>query len=186
MIPSLVDGHLPIGTFPCTLEEIEQNFVEDAVFANSSTRRSRFDGLIDYLYEWEQAQLQLDTKVLKRIWIGGSFTSSQPEVGDVDISPILDSDALASLSGRVGVGRIKALFEQRTKVRETYHVEPFPVLWKPFTTIKLRNLDAEEYEYVATRGMMDDFWQRTRHMSVKGAMLVEDAEPARGYLEVTL
>jgi hypothetical protein len=33
---------------------------------------------------------------------------------------------------------------------------------------------------------MDDFWQRTSSLSVKQAMLAEDAEPVRGYLEVTL
>ena len=93
---------------------------------------------------------------------------------------------LRTLRGRDGVGRVKALYEQRTKVRSTYQVEPFTVLWKPFTTVKLRNLDAEEYEYVATRGMMDDFWQRTSDLSVKQAMLAEDADAARGYLEVAL
>lgn len=186
MIPALSDGHLPIGTYLCTLEELEAAFVEAPAFAASSTRRSVFDGLVDYLADWEAVESQLAVKVLKRLWVGGSFTSGAVEVGDIDVSPFLDSNVLNTLRGRQGAGQIKALYEQRSKVRSTYHVEPFVVLWKPFTTLKLRNFEAEEYEYVATRGVMDDFWQRTRDLSVKQAMLAEDAEAARGYLEVTL
>jgi hypothetical protein len=170
----------------CTLEELEAAFVEAPAFAASSTRRSVFDGLVDYLADWEAVESQLAVKVLKRLWVGGSFTSGAVEVGDIDVSPFLDSNVLNTLRGRQGAGQIKALYEQRSKVRSTYHVEPFVVLWKPFTTLKLRNFEAEEYEYVATRGVMDDFWQRTRDLSVKQAMLAEDAEAARGYLEVTL
>jgi len=165
---------------------MEEVFVESAPFTGSTTRRLVFDGFIDYLYEWERAEQQVGVRVLKRVWVGGSFTSGEVEVGDIDISPILDSDALAVVRGREGVGKVKALFEQRDKVRSTYHVEPFAILWKPFITLQLRNLGAEEYEYVATRGMMDDFWQRTRSSSVRQAMLEEDADAARGYLEVEL
>jgi hypothetical protein len=186
LIPALVDGHLPIGTYLCTLEELEATFVDASEFAISSSRRTVFDGLVDYLADWETVESSLSVTVLKRLWIGGSFSSAAIEVGDVDVSPVLDSAALDSLRGRQGVGRLKALYEHRARVKTTYHVEPFVVLWKPFTTLKLRNLDAEEYEYVATRGMMDDFWQRTSSLSVKQAMLAEDADPVRGYLEVTL
>jgi hypothetical protein len=186
LIPDLVDGHLPIGTYLCTLEEVEATFVDAAEFAASSSRRAVFDGLVNYLADWETVESRLQVMVLKRLWIGGSFTSGALEVGDIDVSPVLDSNVLGALRGRQGVGQLKALYEQRERVKSTYRVEPFVILWRPFTTLKLRNLEAEEYEYVATRGMMDDFWQRTRDLSVKQAMLAEDAEAARGYLEVTL
>lgn len=186
LIPDLVGGHLPVGTYLCTLEEVEATFVDAAEFAASTSRRAVFDGLVDYLADWQAVESDLQVKVLKRLWVGGSFTSGAVEVGDVDISPFLDSDVLGSLRGRPGAGQLKALYQHRDKIKSTYRVEPFVVLWKPFTTLKLRNLEAEEYEYVATRGMMDDFWQRTTDLSVKQAMLAKDAEPARGYLEVTL
>ena len=186
MIPPLINGHLPVGTYLCGLEEIEDVFVRSAQFATSTTRQRVFDGFVDYLHDWELVEEQLNVNLLKRIWMGGSFTSSEIEVGDIDISPLIDSNVLTAIRGRPGAGKVRELFQHRDRVRSTYHVEPYAVLWKPFTTLKLRNLDAEEYEYVATRGMMDDFWQRTRSLSVRQAMLEEDADAARGYLEVEL
>jgi hypothetical protein len=78
-----VDGHLPIGTYLCRLEEMEEFFVESEPFIESTTRRLIFDGFIGYLYEWERVEQQLGVRILKRIWVGGSFTSGEIEVGDI-------------------------------------------------------------------------------------------------------
>lgn len=186
MIPPLVDGHLPVGRFVCDLAEIEQTFVNEVSFLESESRPRLFDGLLRYLRDWELAQDRVGMKVLKRLWVGGGFTSAKLETEDIDVSPILDARTLQELRGQTGSGRIKALYEHRDRIHGEYGVEPFVVLWSPFTTLKLKNMSVSDHEYVAVRGMMDDFWQRTSDASLKSAMLEEDAEPARGYLEVAL
>ncbi|MDV7099708.1 hypothetical protein R4227_06070 [Gordonia amicalis] len=158
----------------------------DPRFASSESRPQLFEGLLRYLRDWELAQEVVGTQVLKAVWIGGGFTSGKVETEDIDVSPIVDSRRLAALRGVAGNGRLRALYSQRSKVRAEYGVEPFVVLWSPFTTLKLKNMDVGDHEYVAVRGMMDDFWQRTTESPLKIAMTEEDAEPTRGYLEVEL
>lgn len=182
----MIGEHLPPGRFRCDIVEVQAAFVADPRFASSESRPQLFEGLLRYLRDWEIAQEAVGTQVLKAVWIGGAFTSGQVETEDIDVSPIIDSRKLAALRGVAGNGRLKALFTQRSKVRAEYGVEPFVVLWSPFTTFKLKNLDVGEHEYVAVRGLMDDFWQRTSGSSLKAAMTEEDAEPTRGYLEVEL
>lgn len=157
MIPPLIAGHLPVGRYSCSLEEIESTFVTAPAFRNSQSRPALFDGLLAYLHEWEEAERLVDTKVLMSLWIGGGFTSDKLDTDDVDVSPIVNSRALDNLRGQAGSGRIKALYSHRTRVRNEYGVEPFVVLWRPFTTLKLQEHDSGAHEYVAVRGMMDDF-----------------------------
>ncbi|KQU30306.1 hypothetical protein ASG69_04410 [Rhodococcus sp. Leaf225] len=158
-------------------------FVDHPDFAASPTRPALFTGFLRYLQEWEGIETASGLELLHRVWIGGSFASAKVDPEDVDVTPLISRTSIETLRGRPGSGRVKGLFEQRKNVRRNFKVEPFAVLASPFTALKLQNLDAHDYEYVASRGMMDDFWQRTT-TGGKHAMLAEDATPRRGYLEV--
>lgn len=187
MIPELEDdGHLPPGRFRCTVEEIDAAFVRADRFAGSSTRPQLFAGLQRYIRSWELVEDEVGVEVIKLLWIGGSFTSSILTPSDIDVSPVMARSALHDLKGRPGSGKGKALYEHRDRVKADFGVEPFAVQWNPFTTLDMRRLDVWDHEYVAVRGMMDDFWQRTVAGSVKQAMMEADADPVRGYLEVVV
>lgn len=184
MIPALVDGHLPPGRHPCTLEQLHDRFVAHDDFAASRTRSDRWVGLLRYLATWEDVHDLTGTCLLERVWIGGSFPSAELDPEDVDISPIINGAALRSIEGKPGSGRAQKLFESRKDVRRRYGVEPFAILRESFTTIMMKDLTSSEFEYLATRGLFDDFWLRRRASATKGPMTSGDSAPRRGYLEV--
>ncbi|WP_137875458.1 hypothetical protein [Rhodococcus sp. Q] len=187
MIPTTdpASGNLPVGRYTCTLEEVQQAFVDDPQFAGSSTRQRLFKGLVRYMAEWERLEEMVGTSdVLRRIWVGGSFTTSKLHPEDVDVSPILDGPKLDAIKGKPGCGKMSKLFENRDSVVRDFGVEPFPVTWWPVTTMHAREISIFEHDYVLARGLMDDFWQRVRSSPVKGPLTVADSEPRRGYLEV--
>lgn len=190
MIPDLdaTSGHLPPGRFRCTLPEIEQRFVDHADFATSTRRRTLFDQLLNYLRDWE---LALDVvsapDVLKQIWIAGSFASAVIDPDDIDVSPILDGPRLQEIRGMPGVRRIQKLQgERRDRIVKEYGVEPFPITWWPVTTLRSDKVDNLATDYISTRGLMDDFWQRTRSTGAKAGLTVDTAPARRGYLEVVV
>lgn len=180
-----MSGYLPVGRYTCTLEEVQRVFVEDSQFAGSVTRRKLFAGLVRYMAEWERLEDMVGTSdVLRRIWVGGSFTTAKLDPDDVDVSPILDGPKLDAIKGKPGCGKISKLFGNRESVVRDFGVEPFPVTWWPVTTMHAREISILEHDYVLVRGLMDDFWQRVRSSPVKGPLTVADSAPRRGYLEV--
>ncbi|MGB3708927.1 DUF6932 family protein [Gordonia sp. (in: high G+C Gram-positive bacteria)] len=184
MIPDLHDGHLPVGRFGCTLEEVHSRFVAAETFTDSETRSDLWDGLVKYLAEWETINARSEVLVLERIWIGGSFASSELNPSDVDVSPILGAAALAAARSARCSKRIKKLIEHRDGVRRHYGVEPFVIEREPLTSILTKRLSAAEYEYIATRGLFDDFWMRRHARGPKQGLSEDTAQPRRGYLEV--
>ncbi|CAM3429377.1 DUF6932 family protein [Tsukamurella hominis] len=186
MIPPLgPDGHLPLGRYPCSLDELESEFVSAPRYTSSVRRRVVFDGLLKYLDAWERATERFGTDILTAFWVGGSFASAELDPEDIDISPLIDGAELRRIDGKPGTKRVKELIGKRAKVRDDYHVEPFSVVRHPFTTVKARALTVDEHTYVESRGIFDDFWQRCRSTgAAKGPMLEVDAVPRRGYLEV--
>jgi hypothetical protein len=190
VIPDLdaISGQLPPGRFRCTLQEIEQRFVDDSRFATSTRRRMLFDQLLNYLRDWELALEDVAVPgVLKQIWIAGSFASAVVDPGDIDVSPILDGPLLREVRGREGAGRIQKLQgERRDRIVQEYGVEPYPITWWPVTTLRRDRVGNFATDYIATRGLMDDFWQRTRSTDVKEGLTVDTAPARRGYLEVVV
>lgn len=184
MIPAFVDGQLPPGRYRCSLEEVHAQLVAATDFASSETRMPLWTGLLRYLQDWERVHITTEKVLLERLWIAGSFASSELNPQDVDVSPILDRAALDDVSGRPGSGMAKKLFTSRKDVRRRYGVEPFVILRQSSTTIMMKNLTSTEYEYLAMRGLFDDFWLRQRHGSAKSAMTESECLPRRGYLEV--
>src|SRR5579864_7756641 len=83
-IPELdTDGLLPVGIHDCTENEIYQRFGR---FSSSDRRPQLFGKLQDYLNDARISGL------FSAIIIDGSFITSKPEPGDIDLIAVLKSD----------------------------------------------------------------------------------------------
>lgn len=187
MIPDLNDGgHLPPGRYRASLDEIHDRFVLNPQFASSSTRAEIWNGFLDYLAAWLEAEDKADSgQVLQTVWLAGSFVSACMDPSDLDITPIIDRDALATVQGKPGSKALKKLIGHREKVRDRFRVEPFPLPWVATASpLRPRGVNSSVRDYLETRGSLDDWWQRVRPEGAKQAPLVEHAMPRRGYLEV--
>ncbi|NKR75845.1 hypothetical protein GS492_24870 [Rhodococcus hoagii] len=188
MIPQLNgDGHLPPGRYQCTVEDVFERFVADPMYAGSESRNKLFEGLVQYLIDWEDtATATKSTRpILRAVWVAGSFTSSKPHPGDIDISPIVDGTAADEVAGRPGSRMIRRLTQDRTSIKGRYGVEVFPIRWFPIERPFMSGLDlsGDEQAYLSDRGKMDDWWQRCR-VDGKDVPSTESCETRRGYLEV--
>ncbi|AYJ48803.1 DUF6932 family protein [Rhodococcus sp. P1Y] len=181
-------GHLPLGRHVCAISDVREHFVDHPRFASSTRRAGLFTRLGRYLLDWQYAQSLVGADdILRSIWIAGSFASGELDPDDIDVSPILDGPKLQEIKGRVGAGRIAELQgARRERMVKEYSVEPFPITWWPVTTLRRGDLSLVEHDYIGTRGLMDDVWQRTHSTGPKGAFTVDTAVPRRGYLEVVL
>lgn len=182
----LQTGHLPPGRYRTTLFNIRERFVESAEFQDSSTREHIWAGFTDYLVAWKQSQVRLGQSILKTIWIGGSFVSSELNPADIDISPIYDHSIVEELTETPGIGGLKKLIGNRTSLTKKYMVEPFPMPWRSLeSTLHPSVLPEHAQTYLAKRGGLDDWWQRIRPAGEKVAPVPPDEDAARGYLEVS-
>lgn len=189
MIPALgPEGHLPVGRYATTLAEIESRFVTDPAFSRSTTRADLWENFELYLATWAGAEDSLGVPgLLHRLWMAGSFASSELNPSDIDITVVVDQDLRESCKGKRGAGILRDLFGNRARVRDTFGVEPFVVFWKPLTTIlDLGRLEPEERDYLLLRGAYEDLWERVRPEGPKGPLRTADARAARGFLEVIL
>jgi hypothetical protein len=186
VIPQLGDeGHLPPGRYRTSLQEVEDRFVNHEEFAHSASRRNLWHGFQVYLTAWASAEEAMGVSVLIGVWIGGSFPSSKLDPEDIDIAAVFDRRALDALEGQVGVGAFRRLVSNRSKCLDKYGVEPHPVRWVRVATPW--DSDAQSpasRDYFHDRGTLDDWMQRARPAGDKVAPRPEDADPARGYLEV--
>ncbi|SHZ65065.1 Uncharacterised protein [Mycobacteroides abscessus subsp. abscessus] len=188
MIPELTaDGHLPPGRYRVTLEAIRDRFVAHEDFAGSSSRARLFGGLVEYLIAWEdvQAMTSANGRILKSLWLAGSFTSSVVDPRDVDATPIVNGVVADSVVGRPGSKGIKRLIQHRDSIKARYGVEIFPVRWHPIEHPFDPKVDltGDEAAYLSDRGKMDDWWQRCR-VNGEDAPTAASCETRRGYLEV--
>ena len=68
-------------------------FVRDAAFSESVSRRQIWS-------DWNDALAVLQSAVtVHAVWIGGSFTTSKVDPGDIDVLYIVNADAVRSLQG---------------------------------------------------------------------------------------
>lgn len=179
MIPPFVgtSGLLPRGRFPTTEAEIQGRFVSDQAFQGSQTRKQIW---ADFLAA--RAALAALMPVLAA-WIGGSFTTSKVDPGDIDVVWLLDHSKYATLDPLsqtivtlFGLG--KALHSHTGWMIDSYIYR-----WVPIPDFV--PTDPGHVEVVAGRGYWDDFFlrqkQQPKHMPSTNA----DTVPRRGYLEVT-
>ncbi|MEE8667258.1 MAG: hypothetical protein SOI13_05205 [Bifidobacterium mongoliense] len=175
---------IPAGRIRASLEDIEESYVENPLFLQSTTRKIVWAGFTKYISAWKAVENQYGDKLLLAAWISGSFISSKLNPEDIDISPIIQQDALEH-SG-ISSNRLKSLIGHREKVRERYHVEPFPIRWRSIeSTLIPERLPDDVKTYLAQRGAMDDWWQRSRpNPSIKQRPVAPSRISSRGYLEV--
>jgi hypothetical protein len=188
MIPRLDgDGLLPPGRYRCSVEELHERFVAHASFEGSARRQELFEGLVRYLIDWEDTSVKTGAKrpILRAMWIAGSFTTSETEPGDIDVSPIIDGVIADDVAGRPGSGMIRRLTQHRTSIKAKYGVEVFPIRWFPIERPFKSGVDlsGDERAYLCDRGQMDDWWQRCR-IDGNDVPSVASCETRRGYLEV--
>jgi hypothetical protein len=176
---------LPLGRFPCTLEQLEDVFVDGEGFVGSATRDAVFG---DFLTTIELLRA-FSPDLLESVWIGGSFVTSKPDPDDIDCLFVLNGpafDALPSNSKRDKVRR----FNRKGYLRDSHglRVESFLLVRIPFANPWERGgVHPDAAPYVQVRGAWDDWWLRTRTgEGPDDEPRLESAEPRRGYLEVAL
>jgi len=178
-------GCLPPGRHPATFEGLRRVFVDADEFAGSSTRAAKWEGFLAYVAAWEQVEALLGDRLVLAWWIGGSFVTSAVDVGDIDVSPILDRDRWKAKGGSEGMGKAKALIKHRQRVVDAFGVEPFMLNWSVVScTLFPEDLSAPEQEMLRDRGGLDAWWQRRRPPGEKAAPGLPTAFAERGYVEV--
>lgn len=185
-IPSLEpSGFLPLGRFPCTLDELEAEFVDSPTFTGSATRSEVF---ADFLSVVGMLRA-FDASLVERAWIGGSFVTNKPNPDDIDCLFILSGDRYEALPSNRKRNQVRR-FNRKGWVRESLNlrVEAFVLIRVPFANPwEGDGVRAEARPYTQVRGAWDDWWLRTRTgEGPDEEPRVESAEPRRGYLEVTL
>lgn len=179
MIPSLTtDGHLPMGRHRCDLTEFQQSFVADAAFKTSAVRQEIYGDLAQVVELFRSFANDL----IEVVWIGGSFTSSKTDPGDIDCLFVLDQTVFNGLSKTQQAKLLK--LKRKDYVREKFglKVEPFILVREEFENPWEKDWVADKaVHYLAARGAWDDWWQRIRNDNGGSS-----SKPVRGYLEVTL
>ncbi|MFT9397429.1 MAG: hypothetical protein ABF545_05115 [Bifidobacterium psychraerophilum] len=175
MIPDLnARGYLPAGRYNCTLDEIEQKFVDS--FPTDTTRKSIWGDFKKYI------SLLRKTNCVCALWIGGSFTSKKTNPSDIDVVAIINSDQVPK-SGPVFKMLSFCTAGHDFKAHSGLAIDSFGLWWKPDTSGGY----SQEPDYFQYRGYWDDFWQRTRSGLVRHSVITRNETfPKRGYLEVTI
>ncbi len=141
MIPQLnAGGELPSGIHTTTLDEVE------AIFVNTSKRRTLLEGL-------KRALENLRAAGVPRVFINGSFVTSEADPNDVDGCWEWHED--------VDLNRLDAVFldfsHQRQPMREKYGVDFFIANWVEASSGKT----------------FLDFFQQNRFFEPKGILVIE-------------
>lgn len=163
MIPAREqNGHLPLGRFPCTLDELRKEY------GWNGHRQTLLDELEEYLSLWE------DDVPISRVWIGGSFLTSKENPGDIDVTVIVRERNLATAESVDFFKTMVSLAGPDLKAQTGLRIDQYPMLWPDFEQ-SADSLLAQQY--CQNRGYWDDWWSRER---------ATGADQVRGYLEVSI
>jgi hypothetical protein len=144
-IPDLDDrGVLPPGLHSCSLDEIGERF---GSFRGSDHRARLHDALVRYAAEARS------TRVVRALVVDGSFVTSKPEPGDIDLVVVL--------GGMMPTGSLPPFVYNALSRRRIKAMFPFDVVVVP---------DADEEYRVAV-----EFFAQIKHQpgAVKGLLRVE-------------
>ncbi|TAP45633.1 hypothetical protein [Arthrobacter sp. S39] len=186
MIPALdtTTNFLPLGRYACTLDELKQQYVDDPRFTGSTTRAAIYD---DFL----AARKMLDAispDLIEKVWVGGSFVTGLTDPDDLDCTFVISGPAFRALDTNGLRAKVMA-FNKKGWVRKKafLRVETFLLVREPIANPWLKDgLHPDAVAYLSVRGAWDDWWMRVRTNPDKSAApVLEDAEPKRGYLEVS-
>ena len=173
VIPGLDDrGLLPPGRYRATTEEVETTFISAPAYGASTTRRVVWD---DFLHLVEL--LRAKHVRLPAAFLGGSFTSSDVDPSDVDVTLLYDSSKIQSQALYAEILRIT----DDPKGNLGLQVDAFTIPWWPEGDDRMMRS-----AYLCDRGRWDDFWQRHVPKSERFPPQRAHAMPVRGYLEVLL
>ena len=86
-IPALVGGHLPLGRWPATPDEVAATFVPPHATAKRQQIWADWNTLTDAV---KSAVGQLPAA-----WLSGSYFTEKPEPGDIDCVYLIDTARLA-------------------------------------------------------------------------------------------
>ncbi len=175
MIPKLdtFTGMLPPGRWGATLAEFEKSFV------------SGKDPVRAKIWNDFGTALQLYKSIVpvSRAWLGGSFTTSKAQPGDIDVVFLVKSEHLVRAGRDPSNARmLEAFARSGLKSSVGLSVDSFTVSW----LLDKTGGNTIATRYHQNRGYWDDFWERCRS-GAKGAPAVEsDAYQKRGYVEVII
>ena len=127
MLPSFdaSTGLLPLGRHVCAAADVEEMFVRDAAFSESVSRRQIWS-------DWNDALAVLQSAVtVHAVWIGGSFTTSKVDPGDIDVLYIVNADAVRSLQGTQET-KIVTIFNTPGRVKSEFalNVDTYLLPWE--------------------------------------------------------
>lgn len=184
-IPDLsAEGMLPLGRFSCTLEALEDRFVDDPQFVTSSTRSQIFEDFLAVVGLLRAFAPDL----IECVWIGGSFVTDRLDPDDIDCLFVLHGPTFDALPSNAARSRVKR-FNTKDYVRSQLNmrVESFLLIRVPFANPWTKGgVHPEAAPYTQVRGAWDDWWLRTRTGEAPDEPpRIESAEPRRGYLEVS-
>jgi Family of unknown function (DUF6932) len=172
-------GLLPLGRHVCAESEVEARFVSAPEFVSSTTRQGIWQ-------DWQSAVGLLRTVVaVHAAWLGGSFTTSKTDPGDIDATFLINGDGLdgRSLADRT----VASLFiDGRVKAQIGLNIDSYAMLWRPIPQPMPFLVNRIHDQYYWARGYWDDWWQRHQVGGKGRPPQPEDAVPRRGYLEVSL
>lgn len=185
MIPPLdpATNFLPLGRYACTLSDLKREYVDDPRFSGSITRNQIFEDLLD-------AREMLDhisQDLVEVVWVGGSFVTGVLDPDDIDCTFVISGPELRAFSNtkrdKVMKFNKNGWLREKTQLR----VESFLLVREPIANPWLKDgLHPDAVEYLSVRGAWDDWWMRVRSNPDKtAAPVLADAEPKRGYLEVS-
>jgi hypothetical protein len=195
VLPDLTEnGHLPVGRWPATFDELYEAFVTHPRFAGSETRRQVWAGLTVYLRRWETFRQRLnhllgEETLIKCLWLGGSFISGKINPHNLDLTVIVNGDFLGTCQGTPGLHINSTIRDltNRNKIEPELGVTPTLVRYRYVGSLfRAANWSDQQKDYLMRRGMWDDWWLRTRPEGEdKGPPTVQTGGWKRGYVEVT-
>ncbi|MGW9168422.1 DUF6932 family protein [Agromyces sp. NPDC055658] len=184
MLPAidLDTGHLPLGRYLTTLDQLEERYVTGQEYDASTTRQGIWNDFLDV------------TKGLRGmlpvcyVWVSGSFISSKLNPEDIDVMywcEDVDFNRVRTSGTIVEQYVLQTIAQSRLRSVTGHRVDSRIGRWhaRPETGL----LDTPEHHaYARSRGFWDDFWMRIRSGEKGDPPVRLDALPRRGYVEVTL
>lgn len=116
-------------------------------------------------------------------WISGSFLTSKPDPGDLDVLLVFNEDDVARLSGSAAKRLVTTQGLRELAARRKLEVDAYGLVWRARPEITFGPADEEYLKY---RGYWDDFWLRIRTVPKSQNPTRACALPRRGYVEVIL
>ena len=173
MIPELVDigakrRVLPLGRYSCSLDDIRERYVPD----DDENRSAIWDGLLTVV-----SLVKETVGSIAKLWIGGSFITSEENPHDIDVVFFFKEDRIKSVDSR-GAFLLNLLSGRfGSDLRISSYVDSYMIVVPPteFENDTKRG-------YTPWRGYWDQFWSKTRFEDDDKRWLY----PAAGYLEVMI